>query len=244
MVRMLAVLPARFASTRFPGKPLVDIGGRPMVQWVYERTVDAGVFDHVTVATDSDEVAHCVRGFGGAVEMTSGEHETGTDRVAEVAGRYPDAEVIANVQGDQPFVTTEMLTALVAPYRAGRRPDMTTIACPLPEGAMEDANAVKVLLDRNQRALYFTRAPAPYFRTPGPAPVYHHLGLYAFTQEFLARYSSLEATHLEAREALEQLRALEHGYSIEVGLVSEPSLEINTPEDHARAVAELEGQHR
>lgn len=231
-MKLLAVIPARYASTRFPGKPLVMIGDRPMVQRVYEAARSCQAFSKVIVATDSEKIADCVRGFGGLVEMTSSDHETGTDRVAEVAGRHSEMDVVANVQGDQPFVTSEMLTQLVAPYLAGKAPDMTTLACPLTgESAYRDPNTVKVLCDRHQQALYFSRAPIPYYRNRQAAPVYHHLGLYAFRRDFLAHYSQLTPTPLEQCEALEQLRVLEHGYRIMVSQTAASILEINTPED-------------
>lgn len=239
-MKLLAVIPARYDSSRFPGKPLVMIGDRPMVQCVYEAAQACSVFSKVVVATDSEKVADCVRGFGGTVEMTRSDHETGTDRVAEVAERYPDMGAIANVQGDQPFVTTEMLLQLVEPYLAGKNPDMTTLACPIDsDSAYADPNTVKVLCDRSHQALYFSRAPIPYYRHQNPAPVYHHLGLYAFRRDFLACYSQLEPTPLEQCEALEQLRVLEHGYRIVVCPTATSILEINTPEDLVKAQSTL-----
>jgi 3-deoxy-manno-octulosonate cytidylyltransferase (CMP-KDO synthetase) len=232
-VKILAVIPARYDSQRFPGKPLVLIDDRPMVQWVYEAAKRCPAFDKVVVATDSDAIADCVRGFGGAVEMTRSDHATGTDRVAEVAERYPEMGAVANVQGDQPFATPEMLTQLVSPYLRGEQPDMTTLASPLDaETGYADPNVVKVICtSRHSRALYFSRAPIPYYRNPGRAPVFHHLGLYAFRRDFLAEYSKLEPTPLEQCEGLEQLRVLEHGYSITVCHTTETVIEINTPDD-------------
>lgn len=235
-MKILAVIPARYNSSRFPGKPLVKIGNQPMVQKVFEAAQACSAFAKVVVATDSDQIAACVHSFGGAVEMTRSDHETGTDRVAEVAERYPDMEAIANVQGDQPFVTPEMLTQLVAPYWADERPDMTTLACPLDStSGYTDPNVVKVICDRHNQALYFSRSPIPYYRKSIPAPVYHHLGLYAFRRDFLAQYAQLEPTPLEQCEALEQLRVLEHGYRIVVCHTASPILEINTPDDLLKA---------
>jgi 3-deoxy-manno-octulosonate cytidylyltransferase (CMP-KDO synthetase) len=207
-----------------------------MVQWVYEAAKRTPVFSTVVVATDNETIAACVRGFGGAVEMTRSDHATGTDRVAEVAQRYAEMQVVANVQGDQPFVTPEMLTRLVAPYVEGASPEMTTLACPLdPAAGYADPNVVKVVCDRHGRALYFSRAPIPYYRQAGPAPVFHHLGLYAFRRDFLLRYAQLAPTPLEHAEALEQLRVLEHGYTIVVCQTPTSVLEINTPEELAQA---------
>lgn len=234
-MKILAVIPARYQSQRFPGKPLVMIDQRPMVQWVYEAAKQCAAFDQVVVATDDQTIADCVKGFGGVVEMTSSAHETGTDRVAEVAERYPDIDVVVNVQGDQPFVTAEMLTQLVSPYVRGELPDMTTLACPLEEEGYLDPNTVKVLYDRNGRALYFSRSPIPYYRNPISAPVRQHLGLYAFRRDFLSVYSGLESTPLEQCEGLEQLRVLEHGFSIQVCHTQHSVIEINTPDDLSKA---------
>lgn len=233
---ILAVIPARYNSSRFPGKPLAMIGNRPMIERVYTAAKSCAHFQKVIVATDNQLIADCVEGFGGEVAMTSSEHTTGTDRVAEVAARYPHIDAVANVQGDQPFVTAEMLTELVRPYLDGELPSMTTLACPLdPQLGYTDPNTVKVLCDRASNALYFSRAPIPYFRNPGFAPVYHHIGLYAFERSFLAQYAQLEPTPLEACEALEQLRVLEHGFTIRVCLTNQAVLEVNTPEDLHKA---------
>jgi 3-deoxy-manno-octulosonate cytidylyltransferase (CMP-KDO synthetase) len=212
------------------------IGDRPMVQWVYEAAKSCPDFSKVVVATDSELIADRVRQFGGEVEMTRSDHPTGTDRVAEVAQRYPEMTAVANVQGDQPFVTPQMLTQLISPYLGGESPAMTTLACPLDmKSGYTDPNTVNVVCDRNSNALYFSRAPIPYFRHPGNAPVFHHLGLYAFNRDFLAKYAQLSPTPLEECEGLEQLRVLEHGFTIRVCLTQKAVLEINTPEDLAKA---------
>ncbi|MBI4784301.1 MAG: 3-deoxy-manno-octulosonate cytidylyltransferase [Oscillatoriophycideae cyanobacterium NC_groundwater_1537_Pr4_S-0.65um_50_18] len=235
-MKILAVIPARYNSQRFPGKPLALIGGRPMIQLVYEAAKRCPEFTQVIVATDNDAIADCVRQFGGDVEMTDSKHPTGTDRVAEVAQRYPEMEVVVNVQGDQPFVTPEMLSELVSPYSQHQSPEMTTLACQLDLTAgYADPNVVKVICAQNGRALYFSRSPIPYFRFPGKAPVYHHLGLYAFRKDFLSQYSQLTITPLEECEGLEQLRVLEHGFEIRVCHTDKPILEINTPEDLVQA---------
>ncbi|NEO93615.1 MAG: 3-deoxy-manno-octulosonate cytidylyltransferase, partial [Moorea sp. SIO3G5] len=157
---------------------------------------------------------------------------------AEVAQRYPEMRAIANVQGDQPFVTAQMLTQLVSPYLKGEFPAMTTLACPLDMATnYQDPNSVKVVCDRKSHALYFSRAPIPYFRNSGDAPVFHHLGLYAFERDFLSKYAQLSPTLLEECEGLEQLRVLEHGFAIRVCLTERAVLEINTPEDLVQAQA-------
>jgi 3-deoxy-manno-octulosonate cytidylyltransferase (CMP-KDO synthetase) len=235
-MNVLGVVPVRYAASRFPGKPLVELGGRPMVQWVYEAALGSAVFDDVLVATDSDEIADRVREFGGQVEMTRDDHRSGTDRVAEVAGRHPEAGVVVNVQGDQPFATPDMFEALVEPYFAGESPQMTTLACPLDDpSARRDENVVKVVCDGQGYALYFSRSPIPWSDPSQDAPMLHHLGLYAFARDTLLRFPSLEPTPLERHERLEQLRALEHGIRIKVCHAERPALEINTPEDLERA---------
>src|ERR671924_1588093 len=145
-VKILAVVPVRYGASRFPGKPLADLDGRPLVQWVYEAAIGCPAYDEVVVATDSEEIAARVRDFGGVSELTREDHPSGTDRVAEVGARHADADVVVNVQGDQPFATPDMLGALVGPYLAGERPPMTTLACPLVDPAWwEDPNVVKVV---------------------------------------------------------------------------------------------------
>jgi 3-deoxy-manno-octulosonate cytidylyltransferase (CMP-KDO synthetase) len=243
-LHILAVIPAREGATRFPGKPLADLDGRPIVQWVHEAAAACPAFDEVIVATETERIAEAVRRFGGAVEMTSPEHPSGTDRVAEVAQRHEEADVVVNVQGDQPFATPEMLTALVDPYLSGESPPMATLACPLADPAgWDDPNVVKVVCDRQGYALYFSRSPIPHRDEGEPIDGLHHLGLYAFTRETVLRFPQLEQTELERRERLEQLRALEHGIGIRVSMTDRPVLEVNTPEDLQRA-HELLAEHR
>jgi 3-deoxy-manno-octulosonate cytidylyltransferase (CMP-KDO synthetase) len=239
-VKALAVIPARLGAVRFPGKPLADLGGRPVIEWVYRAAASCEAIDEVVVATDDRTIVDAVERFGGAAEMTRTDHATGTDRVAEVAERTPAADLVVNVQGDQPFATAEMLTALVSPYLAGERPAMATLACPLaPDASADDPNVVKVVRDLNRRALYFSRSRIPFQRGGEPVSVLHHLGLYAFTRETLLRYAALPPTPLERAESLEQLRALEHGIEIHVADAAAPVHEINTPEDLDRARALL-----
>lgn len=231
-MKILAVIPARYDSQRLPGKVLSPIGDRPMVQWVYEAAKNCPDFAQVVVATDSEIVAEEVKQFGGIVEMTSSAHTTGSDRVAEVAQRYPDMEIVVNIQGDQPFVTPQILSQLVSPYLEGESPEMTTVACPLDvDLGYRDPNTVKVLCDRHNRAIYFSRASIPYFRNRIDVPVFHHLGLYAFRQDFLDTYTQLEPTPLELAEGLEQLRVIEHGFAIRVCPIQESLLEVNTSDE-------------
>jgi 3-deoxy-manno-octulosonate cytidylyltransferase (CMP-KDO synthetase) len=233
-MKVLAVVPVRYEASRFPGKPLADLAGRPLVQWVYEAAVGCEAYDEVVVATDHEAIAARVRDFGGVVEMTRSDHLSGTDRVAEVAQRHGDADVVVNVQGDQPFATASMLAALVEPFLAGEGPELTTLACPLVDTASwADPNVVKVVRDIHGYALYFSRSPIPHGAVDGDPHVepLHHLGLYAFQRDTLLRFEKLEPTPLERQERLEQLRALEHGIRIRVCEMDRPLLEVNTPED-------------
>lgn len=239
-VRALAVIPARMASSRLPGKPLLRLDGRSIVQWVYDATLASGVFDRVLVATADETIAEAVTSFGGDCVMTSSHVTTGSERVAEAAASMiHEFDVVANVQGDQPFVSAADLRELIRPYCEGSNPDMTTLAAPLRDELADDPGAVKVVTDLAGRALYFsrTRIPARQVGTGMAIPLRHHLGLYAFRPDFLSTFAALTPTPLEQSEQLEQLRALEHGYTIIVGDSRRHTLEVNTQEDYERAVA-------
>jgi len=237
-MNILCVIPSRIGSTRTPRKPLLPIQGKPMIQWVYENASRCKVFTKVVVATDSHEIADVIHAIGGEVVMTDPNLPTGTDRVAAVAQHFPEMSVVVNLQGDEPFVTPKMLEALVSPYLAGEFPEMTTLASPFnKEQDYHNPGAPKVITDLKGNVLYFSRSPIPYFRQEAkiPVPVYHHMGLYAFTRDFLLLYRTLPQTPLEITESLEQLRVLEHGYKIRLCLTEQRSLEINTPEEYEMA---------
>jgi len=207
-----------------------------MIQRVYENAMRCKAFTQVVVATDSTEIAEVIQQIGGKAIMTDPNIATGSDRAAIVAEQYPEMDVVVNLQGDEPFVKPRMLEQLVHPYLQGENPVMTTLACPLDiDSDYLNPGAVKVILDQHHDALYFSRAPIPYFRTTNPAPVYHHIGLYAFRYDFLMHYRTLAQTPLEITESLEQLRVLEHGFKIRVCLTEGKTLEINTPEEYEAA---------
>lgn len=234
-MKILCVIPSRIASTRLPRKPLALIQGKPMVQWTYENALRCKVLSDVIVATDSEEIANVIKAVGGKTIMTDPNLQTGSDRVAHVAEAYPEMDVIINLQGDEPFIKPRMLEQLVEPYLKGETPDMTTLAYPINiETEHTIPGIVKVITDLNHNALYFSRAPIPYFRNNIQAPVYHHMGLYAFRRDFLMQYKNLPQTPLEKAEQLEQLRVLEHGYKIRVCLTEDRTIEINTPEELAQ----------
>ncbi len=234
-MKILCVIPSRIGSTRLARKPLLAIQNKPMIQWTYENAARCKILSAVVVATDSHEIADIITNIGGKVVMTDPCLPTGSERVAAVAHQYPDVDVVINLQGDEPFIKPSMLEKLISPYLAGEMPDMTTLAFPLSREKYHSPDAVKVITDLQSNAIYFSRSPIPYYRTQTEAPVYHHMGLYAFRRDFLMLYSMLPQTPLERIESLEQLRVLEHGYKIRVCLTKEQTLEINTPAEYEQA---------
>lgn len=232
---VLAVIPARYHSTRLPGKALVDIGGRPMIEHVYRRASAARSVDAVIVATDDDRIARVVKGFGGVALMTSPAHASGTDRLAEIAASVP-CDVIVNVQGDEPLLDPLVIDAAVAPLHADPAIEMATAARPVrDQSELGNPHMVKVVCDRAGFAMYFSRAPIPHGRDESAWPHARiHLGLYVYRRDALLRLARLEPGLLERLEALEQLRALEHGIRIRVVDTLYQSAEVNTPEDLER----------
>ncbi len=236
----VGVIPARWAASRFPGKVLTPIAGRPMLQHVYEAARGAKRLREVWIATDEERVAAACRGFGAPVVMTSASHPTGTDRLAEAAGELPD-EIVVNIQGDEPLIEGFVIDAAVEALEEDPEAPMSTVVHAADPGAESDPNRVKVVLDVRQRALYFSRSAIPWDRAEGCAvPRWQHVGLYAYRREFLKRYVTLPPTELEQGEALEQLRALEHGFPIRAAVVEGwRSVPVDTPEDVARVEAAL-----
>jgi len=231
---IVAIVPARYHSSRLPGKPLADIDGRPMVEHVYRRASRAAV-DAVIVATDDQRIVDAVERFGGVAWLTSRDHLTGTDRLAEIAATLP-CDVIINVQGDEPFIDPAAIDLLAAPLVADRAVAMTTLCRPLlPEEDAASPHLVKVVRDRLGRALYFSRAAIPYRRTADGAAPAVHVGVYGYRRGTLLTLASLPPTPLELSESLEQLRALEHGIPIRVIDSAYVSLSVDTPDDLAHA---------
>lgn len=227
------IIPARFASTRFPGKPLADLGGRPMIARVCERAAASGAAQ-VHVATDDERIAAAVRAAGHSALLTRAEHASGTDRIAEAAAQLGlgEEEVVVNLQGDEPLMDPRLVREVAAALERDPDAAMATACHPLHEPAERaNPNVVKVVLDARQRALYFSRAQVPHPREEG-GRWFRHAGLYAYRVGFLARFASLEPSPLEKTEALEQLRALWHGYRIAV-VVSEREIPpgVDTPGD-------------
>lgn len=253
---VVAIIPARYGSTRLPGKPLADIGGKPMIQHVYESTAKARILDRVMVATDDQRIVDAVRRFGGEVMMTGAHHASGTDRLAEVARRLK-ADWLVNVQGDLPFIHSTTITKAVQPLRRDRSLPMGTVCTPIfDEEEWRNPNVVKVVSDRRGRAIYFSRAPIPHIRNARVDPVgralravvkrrlwgYRHLGLYVYRRDFLLKFARLRPTPLEQIESLEQLRALQNGYRIYVAVVDENSVEVDTAADLKMAELYLKRQ--
>lgn len=239
--RVVAIIPARYESTRLPGKPLADLDGQPMIQRVYERAARARGVERVLVATDDARIRDAVQRFGGDVVMTGREHRTGTDRIAEVA-RGLDAEVIVNVQGDLPLLDPAMVGVAVAPLLADGGLPMATISTPIrSREEFTNPNVVKVVTDRDGYALFFSRSPLPHHRDGVPSGVlgHKHIGLYVYRRDFLLSFAQLAPTPLEQAEQLEQLRALEWGFRIRVTEVEAASIEVDTPRDLERARAQL-----
>jgi 3-deoxy-manno-octulosonate cytidylyltransferase (CMP-KDO synthetase) len=236
--RILAVIPARWASSRFPGKPLAKIAGKPMIQWVYERTSKAKTVDQVVVATDDERIASTVAAFGGLVEMTPSELPSGTDRVAFVARKY-DGDIIVNVQGDEPLIEPDAVDLTAQTLLSDDSAHMATLARRMTNGAdIENPNKARIVLDQRQRALYFSRAAVPFARDiheksqwPEVYPYYEHIGIYAYRREFLFQFTALPPALLEQTEKLEQLRALENGFVIKVGIGSFDSVCVDVPQD-------------
>ena len=237
-MKALGVIPARYQSSRLPGKPLADLFGRPMIQYVYEAAMKAETLSSVVVATDDERVARAVRGFGGEVVMTRADHPSGTDRVAEVAaGR--DVTAVVNIQGDEPLIDPEMINECV---RALPVSGLSTLMKAVSEESFHDPGVVKVVRDLRGRALYFSRSLIPFPRTKTEHfVVFEHIGLYAYTRDCLLRLSTLTPTPLEQIEGLEQLRALENGIPIEVAETrcTGELISVDTAEDLERVRAIL-----
>lgn len=232
MGKVLGVIPARYGSTRFPGKVLAKIGSYPMIRYVYEAAKQAKVLDHLVIATDDERVREEVEAFGAECLMTSEEHKSGTDRLAEVAEFYRDYDILVNIQGDEPGIEPGLIDGVARLKIENPDWEMTTAARPfMPDEDPLQPNRVKVVISRRGRALYFSRSLIPFPRNKVGHPVYLHLGIYAYRRDFLLRFHTLPASGLEDAESLEQLRALENDHSIGV-FITESSLPgVDTPDD-------------
>lgn len=254
--QFIGIIPARYASTRFPGKPLALLGGKPMVERVYERV--AGVLDYVAVATDDERIRQAVEDFGGNVVMTSESHRSGTDRCYEALTRIEKQTgrtfgVVVNIQGDEPFIHPDQLRALMACFE-DESTDIATLVKPFTKedgyAAIENPNSPKVVVGQQNQAIYFSRSPIPYLRGeteralwPEKHRYLKHIGLYAYRRDVLAQITSLPQTPLELAESLEQLRWIENGFRIRVAETNIETIGIDTPSDLTRAEKFLAEHH-
>ena len=236
-MRVVGVIPSRYDSTRLPGKPLADICGKPMIQYVYERATGSKLLGNVIVATDDERIVEAVQGFGGEAALTSPDHPNGTSRVAEVA-RNMDTDIVINIQGDEPLIDSRMIDEVVHLLLSDPDVVTATLCSPLDDPAMiNDPNVVKVVLDRHGDALYFSRSVIPYLRGVEPSEwlsrhtFYKHIGLYAYRVPTLKKITSMPQGVLEKAESLEQLRWLEAGLHIKVGYTDVKTIGIDTPHD-------------
>ena len=236
--KILGVIPARYASSRFPGKALARLDSRTMLEHVYERVSMARYLSGIVIATDDERIFDAARGFGARVRMTRPEHASGTDRAAEIASAFEDVELVVNIQGDEPLIDPNAIDAAVIPLLEEPAIAMGTLKKRIEDPAeLIDPNVVKVVTDRFENAIYFSRATIPFSRDGENVPVFKHIGLYVYRRDFLLRYSELPMGPLEQIERLEQLRALENGFKIRVVETDYESLGVDTPADLERVRA-------
>ncbi|MFQ3548424.1 MAG: 3-deoxy-manno-octulosonate cytidylyltransferase [Armatimonadota bacterium] len=228
-MKNIVIIPVRLAATRFPNKPLADICGKPMVQWVYERAKSAKLVSDVIVAACDDEVIKVVESFGGKAVMTSPDHQSGTDRIAEVAS-FIDCDIVINVQGDEPLINPASIDKAMEPFN-DTSVEMASLMVEISREDAKDPNLVKVVVDKDCNALYFSRSLIPYDRKPISGSYLGHVGLYAYRRDFLLEMASWKQTNLEITESLEQLRVLEMGKKIKMILIDEKPMGVDTPED-------------
>ncbi len=245
-MKIIAIIPSRYGSTRFPGKPLALICGKPMIEWVYNNVKKVKRIDDVYVATDDERIYDCVTGFGGKALMTSDKHTCGTDRLAECAEilKLDDEDIVLNIQGDEPTIREEMINDLIATfddpevYMGTLKKEITE------EGEIENPNVVKVINDLNGNAIYFSRYTIPYVRDEKNKALvkhYKHIGAYGYKKWFLMKYSNTPKSGLEISESLEQLRVLENGYKIKVNETKYQTVGVDTPEQIAEVEKLIKG---
>ena len=240
---IVGIIPARFASTRLMGKPLAVIGGKPMIQHTYESCLKSKLLDNVVVAVDDQKVEQVIKGFGGKTIMTPKNIQTGSDRIACAAKSLPDAKIIVNIQGDEPFIHGAMIDQAIEPLLFDLSVNVSTLAKKIETvQELKSSSVVKVVFDYNNFALYFSRSPIPFVRDAktnleriANVDIYKHIGLYVFRREALFKFTELEQTDLEKTEKLEQLRMLEHGFKIKIVVTEYENLAVDTPEDLDRA---------
>lgn len=226
------IIPARYGSSRLKGKPLIQVNGKPIIQWVFEKAVKASLADRIIIATDNEEIMQTCLMFGAEAEMTSDTHNCGSDRIQEVVDRHPEFSYIVNLQGDEPLITPESIDAIIRIVRDDENADISTLIRVLSDKKdIENPNLVKCVVDNNGYALYFSRSKIPFERNEGHATFYGHLGIYGYKREALKKMTSLPQGSLELSESLEQLRALQNGMKIKTSVVDFTPVGIDTAED-------------
>lgn len=231
MGKAAIIIPARYGSSRLEGKPLLEVAGKPVIQWVYEKAQMSKLADIIIVATDDKRIYDCVVGFGGVAEMTSENHKSGSDRIMEVVSRHPEIDYICNLQGDEPLIKPESIDAVIKNVIEDDKADISTLIRKIDNEEANNPNLVKCVTDNNGFALYFSRSKIPYERNSGIATFYGHLGIYGYKRKALEIMTSLPQTNLEKTESLEQLRALENGMKIKTSVVDFVPVGIDTKED-------------
>jgi 3-deoxy-manno-octulosonate cytidylyltransferase (CMP-KDO synthetase) len=236
-MKTLGIIPARFASTRFPGKPLVDIAGKSMIQRVYEQAKKCIHLSEVIIATDDDRIFEHVHHFGGKAVMTSPDHQSGTDRCAEVAEKYPEYDVIVNIQGDEPYIDPEQISKLISCFNDAGTQIATLIKKVSTNEELHNTNSPKVIVNKYSEAIYFSRSPLPHIRGQEPQnwlqhfTYFKHIGIYGYRVDILQQITKLSVSSLEKAESLEQLRWIENGYKIKVAETEIETIAIDTPGD-------------
>ncbi len=247
-MKVLGVIPARYGSSRFPGKPLIDLLGKPMIQWVYEGALKSSRISELVVATDDDRIVEAVKSFGGNVLLTDANHPSGTDRCAEVLKSYASADVVINIQGDEPLVNYLQLDQLIDAFRDESTQIATLANRNVSFEDLQNPNRIKVVVDGNNNAMYFSRSPIPNFIHAGNEPLsrypyLRHIGLYAYRAAVLSELTLLTPTQLEKTESLEQLRWMFYGYTIKLIETDIETPNIDVPADVERVLAELKNKH-
>ncbi|MBR5555623.1 3-deoxy-manno-octulosonate cytidylyltransferase [bacterium] len=243
MGKTAIIIPARYGSSRLEGKPLLKVAGKPVIQWVYEKAMQAKLADIIIVATDDERIFNAVEEFGGNVEMTSINHKCGSDRIREVADRHPEISYIVNLQGDEPLIEPSAIDAVAKHVQEDDRADISTLIRILKdEEEINNPNLVKCVIDKEGFALYFSRSKIPFERNPINGNFYGHLGIYGYKREALISMTSLAQTPLEMTESLEQLRALENGMKIKTSVVDFVPVGIDTAQDLEKFKAIVESK--
>lgn len=231
MSKTAIIIPARYNSKRLEGKPLLKVNDKPIIQWVWEKAIAVKSADMVIIATDNKEIYDCCKAFGANVEMTSEAHKCGSDRIVEVAEKYPEIKYIINLQGDEPMIKQECIEEVIKLVKEDEKADISTLLTEIKDEDLEDPNMVKCVTDKDGFALYFSRSKIPYERNKGIAKFFKHIGIYGYKREALFSMTKCEQPEIERAESLEQLRALYNGMKIKTSVVEYNSIGIDTLED-------------